>query len=40
VHAVVIFSQDSCAQAIAHRIERSGTPCLVLPPDLSRTVRS
>ncbi|MEV4318763.1 hypothetical protein [Actinocrispum sp. NPDC049592] len=40
VHAVVMFSQDSYSRAIARRIERSGTPCLVLPGEVSRTVLS
>ena len=40
VHAVVMFSQDSYARAIARRIDRAGTPCLVIPPDFSRTARS
>lgn len=39
VHAVVMFAQDRAARAVAHRIDRSGTPCLVLPV-LTRTVRS
>ncbi|GAB3874462.1 hypothetical protein GCM10029964_016470 [Kibdelosporangium lantanae] len=39
VHAVVMFAQDGAARAVARRIDRSGTPCLVLPV-LSRTVRS
>ena len=40
VHAVVMFSQDSYARAVARRIDGSGTPCLVLPPTFTRTVRS
>jgi hypothetical protein len=40
VHAVVMFGQDSYARAIARRIGRSGTSCLVIPPDFTRTVRS
>jgi hypothetical protein len=39
VHAVVMVSQDSYARVIARRIERTGTSCLVLPPDFSRTAR-
>jgi hypothetical protein len=39
-HAVVMSSQDSYARAIARRIERSGTPVLVLPPAFTRTARS
>jgi hypothetical protein len=41
-HAVIMLSQDSYARAIARRIERAGTQCLVLPTDLrlSRTVPS
>jgi hypothetical protein len=40
VHAVVMFSQDSYARVIARRIERSGTSCLVIPPNFTRTARS
>jgi hypothetical protein len=40
VHAVVMFSQDSYSRAIARRIERSGTPCLMLPAEVSRTAPS
>jgi hypothetical protein len=39
VHAVVMFSQDSYARAIARRIERTGTSCLVLPTDFSQTAQ-
>lgn len=39
VHAVVMFSQDSYARAIARRIERTGTSCLVLPPGFIQTAQ-
>lgn len=31
-HAVVMFSDEGKARALARRIDRSGTPCLLLPP--------
>ncbi|WP_207925983.1 hypothetical protein [Actinocrispum wychmicini] len=33
-HAVVMFSDEGAARALARRIDRSGTPCLMLPSDL------
>jgi hypothetical protein len=39
VHAVVLFAQDGYARPIARRIERSGSSCLVIPREFSRSAR-